>query len=101
MAEKPQTGLTVQRAGALAAEAATRFWKLEPSRRNRVLITAAILAALFGVLIWYGSRTEWRTRYAGLDPDDARQMAQELTAAGIPFDVSPDGAALRGGATKA
>ena len=95
MAEKPQTGLTVQRAGALAAEAATRFWKLEPSRRNRVLITAAILAALFGVLIWYGSRTEWRTLYAGLDPDDARQMAQELTAAGIPFDVSPDGAALR------
>jgi flagellar M-ring protein FliF len=95
MAEKTQTALTVQRAGAFAAEAAARFRTLEPGRRNRWLAGAAIVVACFGALIWYCSRTEWRTLYAGLDPDDARQMAQELTAAGIPFDVSPDGAALR------
>src|SRR5580704_4771439 len=96
MAEKPQTALTVQqRAGALVAEAAARYRALEPSRRSRLLMTAVVLMACFGGLLWYVSRTDWRTLYAGLDPDDARQMAQELTTAGIPFDVSPDGAGLR------
>lgn len=56
---------------------------------------AAILLACVAGLVWYGTRTDWRTLYAGLDPEDARQMAQELTAAGIPFDVAPDGSALR------
>jgi flagellar M-ring protein FliF len=93
--DKPQTALTVQRAEALVTQAAAHFRKLEPGRRMRLLATAAFLLACFGVLVWYGSRTDWRTLYAGLDPDDARQMAQELTTAGIPFDVSPDGGALR------
>ena len=30
--------------------------------------------ALLGGLFWYGLRTDWRTLYAGLDPDDARQI---------------------------
>ncbi|MGC2300863.1 MAG: flagellar basal-body MS-ring/collar protein FliF [Acidobacteriaceae bacterium] len=94
--EKPQTALTVQqRAGTLVSEAAARFRTLEPARRNRLLSAAAILLACFGVLVWYASRTDWRTLYAGVDPDDARQLAQELTTAGIPFDVSPDGSSLR------
>ena len=36
-------------------------------------------------------RTDWRTLYADLDPDDARQMAQILTQAQIPFDATPNG----------
>jgi flagellar M-ring protein FliF len=93
--EKPQTALTVQqRAGALVSEAAARFSNLEPALRLRVFMAAAFLLACFGGLLWYASRTDWRTLYAGLDPDDARQLAQELTTAGIPFDVSPDGSSL-------
>lgn len=98
MADKPekQAALTVQqRAGALAAEAATRFRNLDPGRRSRLLAVAAVVLACFGVLVWYASQTDWRTLYAGLDSDDARQIAQELTTAGIPFDVSPDGTSLR------
>jgi flagellar M-ring protein FliF len=94
--DKPQTALTVQqRAGSMAIEAATRFRKLDPARRSRLLMAGVIVAACFGALLWYASRTDWRTLYAGLDPDDARQMAQQLTTAGIPFDVSPDGSSLR------
>ena len=64
----------------MALEAATRFRNLEPSRRHRFLAAAAILAACFAGLVWYASRPDWRTLYAGLEPDDARQMAQELTS---------------------
>jgi flagellar M-ring protein FliF len=94
--EKPQTALTVQqRAGTLAVEAATRFRNLDPARRSRWLMAAAIVVTCFTGLFWYASRPDWRTLYAGLDPDDARQIAQQLTTAAIPFDVSPDGGTLR------
>lgn len=93
---KPQTAMTVQqRAGALASEAAARFRKLEPGTRSRLLAAVALVAACMGALVWYAGRTDWRTLYAGLDPDDARQISQQLTTAGVPFDVSPDGATLR------
>ncbi len=95
MADSSQSALSLERAGALATEAVARFRALEPARRTRFLAIAGILLACVAGLVWYGARTDWRTLYAGLDPEDARQMAQELTAAGIPFDVSPDGSALR------
>lgn len=76
-------------------EAAAHFRALDAARRTRILAVGGILLACFAGLIWYAGRTDWRTLYAGLDPGDARQMAQELTTAGIPFDVSPDGTALR------
>ena len=95
-ADKSQSALTVQqRAGTLAHEAFERVKKMEPAQRNRLGVTALFVLACFAGLIWYAGRTDWRTLYAGLDPEDARLMAQELTAAGIPFDVSPDGSLLR------
>jgi flagellar M-ring protein FliF len=94
--DKLQTALTVQqRAGALASDALVRFRGLDSARRTRLMGALALLAACLSGLLWYATRTDWRTLYAGIDPDDARQMAQELTTAGIPFDVSPDGSALR------
>ena len=93
---KSSTALTVQqRAGALASEAVARFRGLDRARRTRLLAAVALLAACFAGLMWYATRTDWRTLYAGLDSDDARQMAQELTTAGIAFDVSADGTSLR------
>jgi flagellar M-ring protein FliF len=94
--DKPQTALTVQqRAGALATDAWMRFRGLDSARRTRLVGVLALLLVCLAGLIWFATRPDWRTLYAGLDPDDARQMAQELTTAGIPFDVSPDGSALR------
>ena len=48
-----------------------------------------------GGLLWYGLRTDWRTLYAGLDPDDARQVGLTLTQAQIPYDVADNGTTLR------
>lgn len=95
MANLPQNGLSLERAGALAAEAGARFRTMDPAHRRRLIMVVSIVAAGLAGLLWYATRTDWRTLYAGLDPGDARQMAQELTSAGIPFDTSPDGSALR------
>ncbi len=72
-----------------------RFARLNSQQRLAfAIVAAAVLVTTIG-LAWYGSRPDWRTLYAGLDPQDAREMAVQLTAAGIPFDVTPDGATLR------
>src|ERR1700739_776321 len=72
-----------------------RVRELNPQQRLRWGLLAALGAMLLGGLLWYGTRTDWRTLYAGLDAEDARAMGTQLTAAGITFDVSPDGGTLK------
>ena len=74
---------------------AARFNQLDPARKKWLTGSAAFVLACVLGLGWYATRTDWRTLYAGLDPQDAREMASELTAANIPYDVSPDGSSLR------
>jgi flagellar M-ring protein FliF len=69
--------------------------RMAPGQRNRLLASLILLAALTGGLLWYVLRTDWRTLYAGLDPDDARQISQTLTQAQIPFDLAQDGSTIR------
>ena len=57
--------------------------------------SALLLAGLLGGLLWYGLRTDWRTLYAGMDPDDARLTGITLTQAQIPFEVAQNGTAIR------
>ena len=42
-------------------------------------------------LLYLMLRTDWRTLYANLDGEDARQIGTTLTQAQIPFDVTADG----------
>jgi flagellar M-ring protein FliF len=72
-----------------------RWMLLQPGQRNWAMVTGALLTATLGTLIWYATRTDWRTLYAGLDPDDARQIAQVLTQAQVPFDLVANGATIR------
>lgn len=88
------------RAKTLLGNATAAYGRLNPKQRSMGAIIAAVTVALLMSLIWYATRTDWRTLYAGLDPEDARQMAAQLTAAQIPFDVSPDGTTLRVSADK-
>jgi flagellar M-ring protein FliF len=76
-------------------EGAARWAQLPPRQRSWAMIGMALLAATLVALIWYGTRTDWRTLYAGLDPEDSRQMAQVLTQAQIPFDLAANGTAIR------
>src|SRR5246127_790502 len=70
-------------------------WASTPANQRRWSIVAgALLRGLIGGMLWYGLRTDWRTLYAGLDPDDARQTGLTLTQAQIPFDVASNGTAI-------
>jgi flagellar M-ring protein FliF len=71
-----------------------RWAQMAPAQRGWVTVAALLLATLFGGLTWYGLRPDWRTLYAGLDPDDARQMEQTLAQAQIPFEPTPDGSGI-------
>ena len=59
-----------------------------------VLLVAAICAGM----AWYAGRTDWRVLFSGLDSKDTQQIAQELSAAGIPFQMTEDGTGVEVGA---
>jgi len=73
----------------------TRLGVMAPGQRLWGGIAAGLVVAAMAGLIWYTARPDWRVLYAGLDPADAREIAAGLTAAKLPFDVSPDGATIR------
>jgi len=82
-------------ASAIWARARIQWASMTAAQRKWSAVAALLLGALLGVTLWYGLRTEWRTLYAGLDPDDARQTGLILTQAQIPFDVADNGTAIR------
>lgn len=90
MAAKPLGGQVLQGAKNIAS----RINQMSPQQQVRWGALALLAVAILGGLIWYGTRTDWRTLYAGLSSDDARTMASELTTAGIPFNVTPNGSGI-------
>jgi flagellar M-ring protein FliF len=67
---------------------------MQPVQRSWTFVAAVLLVALLAGLLWYGLRTDWRTLYADMDPEDARQASQLLAQAQIPFKPTTDGAGL-------
>jgi len=75
--------------------ARVRWAQMPAQQRGWSLFAALLLASLVGMLLWYGLRTDWRTLYTNLDPDDARQTGAILTQAQIPYDVTDGGTGIR------
>lgn len=65
--------------------------------RTRALLAGAAAVALVGAGIFLSIvlQPSWRVLYADLDPADARELADQLTAAKIPFDVAPNGGTIK------
>jgi flagellar M-ring protein FliF len=74
--------------------------QMQPSQRSWSMVAGLLLAALIGGLLWYGLRTDWRTLYADMDPEDARQASQVLVQAQIPFETTTNGAGIMVPATQ-
>jgi flagellar M-ring protein FliF len=77
-----------------------RWAEMQPAQRGWTLVASGLLVALIGGLLWYGLRTDWRTLYADMDPEDARQAGQVLAQAQIPFEPTVNGAGIRVPATQ-
>ncbi len=75
----------------------SRIWwaSRAPAQRAWAILSMVLLAGLLGGMLWYMLRTDWRTLYANLDAEDARQIGTVLTQAQIPFDVSSDGSGIK------
>lgn len=65
--------------------------------RTRMMLGGGAAVALVGAGIFLSviAQPSWRVLYADLDPADAREMADQLTAAKIPFDVAPNGGTIK------
>jgi flagellar M-ring protein FliF len=77
----------------------TRSWHrvMKLPKRTRTALFAVGAAVLFsaGLFASLVMQPSWRVLYGHLDPADARELGDTLTAAKIPFDVTPDGTTLK------
>ncbi|MGA2806758.1 MAG: flagellar basal-body MS-ring/collar protein FliF [Terracidiphilus sp.] len=84
----------VDRLAGLWGRGRVRWAGMQPGQRGWAMVAAVLLAALACGLAWYGLRTDWRTLYADLDPDDTRQIGQILTQAQIPYEPTANGTGI-------
>lgn len=75
--------------------ARVRWAGLPPKKRALTVSAIGLLALATAFLLWYTLRTDWRTLYTGMDPEDARATGQALVQAQIPFEPTSDGAGIR------
>ena len=77
----------------------TRSWQrvMAMPKRMRTMLFAVTAGVVFsaGIFTSLVMQPSWRVLYAHLDPADARELSDQLTAAKIPFDVTPDGTTLK------
>src|SRR5579863_9762400 len=98
--EKNATGLAVKGSPSTGLSGLwdrIRAWwvSMAPAQRMWTTVSAVLLGGLAGGILFLLLRTDWRTLYANLDSEDARQIGVTLTQAQIPFDVSADGSQIR------
>lgn len=84
-----------ERARELLGPLTNAFQQLSARQKQVAYSLFAVVAVGIVAIVFLTSRTDWKTLFAGLDPQDAREISAQLTAAGIPFEVSPDGTTLR------
>ena len=92
---KPAQPQMTGQLSALWAEARTRWNGMTSPQRGWAMVAGSLIAAVLGFLLWNALRTDWRTLYVSLDPEDARQIGQVLTQAQISFETTPDGSGIR------
>ena len=95
MAEAVVSGGVGEKALAVMAQAQTRFEAMPSQRRNWLMGSGAMVLAVIAAMVWWAGRPDYRVLYSGLDGKDVQQVAQELGAAGIPFEMTADGTGVQ------
>lgn len=85
----------LERAQATALAMRQRLMSLPAGKRNWLIASVVFLVAACAGMAWFAGRPDWRVLFSGLDGKDTQQVSQELSAAGIPFEMTPDGAGIQ------
>jgi flagellar M-ring protein FliF len=88
-------GGVLERASAMAGDLQGRVKAMPPGRRRWMGASTLLVAALCAGMLWYAGRTDWRVLFSGLDAKDTQQIAQELSAAGIVYELTEDGSGIQ------
>jgi flagellar M-ring protein FliF len=88
----------LERVGAIAGDVRGRVEAMPPARRKWLATAAVMVAAIVAGMLWYADRPDWRVLFSGLDAKDTQQIAQELSAAGIVYELTEDGSGIQVGA---
>ena len=95
MADELGTGGVGEKALAVVVRAQTKFEAMPAQRRNWLMGGGAMVLAVIAAMVWWAGRPDYRVLYSGLDGKDTQQVAQELGAAGIPFEMTADGTGVQ------
>ncbi len=107
MAENGQTGLQrvnassesvsgpVEQVLAMVASVRQRLGAMPSKQRSWLIASLVFLVAATAGMGWYAQRPDWRVLFSGLDSKDAQQVAQELAAAGISYEMTSDGGGVQ------
>jgi len=76
---------------ALLGRARSTWGAMPPAKRTKLIVCAMVIAGACALVGWWGSRTEWKTLYSGMEGRDLQQVQGELAAAGIAYQATPDG----------
>jgi flagellar M-ring protein FliF len=72
-----------------------RLMAMPAQRRTWLIASVVFLAAMCAGMVWFADRPDWRVLFSGLDGKDSQQVAQELSAAGIPYETTTDGTGVQ------
>jgi flagellar M-ring protein FliF len=88
-------GGPAEKALAMVSSMRQRLMAMPTGKRTWLIASVAFLAAMCAAMAWYAERPDWRVLFSGLDGKDTTQVSQELAAAGIPFELTADGAGVQ------
>ncbi len=80
---------------ALVARGRERVMAMPPRRRTLLGGSVLMIVAACAAVAWWQGHTDWKTLYTGLEARDVQQVEQELAAAGIPYEPTPDGGGVQ------
>lgn len=84
----------LEKAQAMIGTISQRVMALPAGKRNWLIAAVAFLAAACAGMAWFAGRPDWRPLFNGLDEKGVQQVSQELSAAGIQFELTADGAGI-------
>ena len=95
-ATSESTGTALERRLVAGTQAIHQRLSALPGRQRWIMLgSVCLLLAVAGGMLYLAFRPNMRVLISGLQAQDAQQVEQELTAAAIPYDVTPDGTTIR------